>query len=103
MIDLQIETAFPLSKAAKHRLFLNKSADRKPVNFSTVWRWSLKGSRGVRLETVRIGSTLCTTAEAIERFIERLTNPEIPAGIATPSQANREHRLAEAELEAAGV
>jgi hypothetical protein len=103
MIDLETETPIPLKQATRHRLLRAKSANGQALNFSTVWRWAMNGSRGVRLETVRIAATLCTTNEAIERFIERLSNPALPTDAPTPSQANRDHRRAEAELENAGI
>jgi hypothetical protein len=102
-IDLDTETPLPLQQAAKHRLLRAKSRDGKAINFSTVWRWATGGIRGVRLETVRIGSTLCTTDAAIKRFIDRLSNPELSPTQLTPVDSKRAHRRAAAELEAAGI
>lgn len=50
----------------------------KPINFSTVYRWVLKGIVGpgrkrIRLEAVRVGGRWITSREAIQRFVERLT------------------------------
>jgi hypothetical protein len=36
-------------------------------------RWSTKGLRGIRLETIRVGSTTCTSLEALQRFFDGLT------------------------------
>jgi len=32
-------------------------------------RWALEGSRGVKLESIRIGGFRYTSAEAVQRFI----------------------------------
>jgi len=100
-INLENETPIPLRAAARHRLF--KAKRGRALNFSTVWRWALHGCRGQRLETCRVGSTLCTSEAAIIRFIERLSDPDFPRDAATPSQVRAEHVAAEKALEAAGA
>jgi hypothetical protein len=50
----------------------------KPVNPSTVWRWTTRGVRNrdgvlVRLETIKVGGTCCTSDEALVRFFLALT------------------------------
>jgi uncharacterized protein DUF1580 len=102
-IDLTAETPIPLKIAARHRLIRAKSRDGRAVNFSTIYRWALHGVRGVRLETIRIGATLCTTEAAIVRFIERLSNPDRPQDAPTPSEIRRQHESAEKRLAAAGA
>ena len=42
----------------------------------TIYRWATKGMRGFRLETIRIGGTLCTSHEALQRFFDRLTEAD---------------------------
>jgi hypothetical protein len=102
-IDLSTERPFPLAKAAKHQLFRGKSRDGRSLNFSTVWRWALNGIRGVKLETVRVGNTLCTTEPAMQRFIERLSNPDAGDIAETPAMRRRAHEAAVKELAAAGA
>ena len=51
----------------------------KPVSPSTVWRWSMRGVRDrhgvrVRLETIKLGGTCCTSDEALVRFFRVLTD-----------------------------
>ena len=95
MIDIQHETLVPLSTA------------KIPGNPSAVtrWRWKLKGVKGVRLETVTVGTRVFTSAESISRFISGTT--AAAAGQSSPlrSPAARERaiRKAEAELAAAGI
>lgn len=67
--------------------------EEKPFNFSTIskqhpirpsvptlWRWALRGLRGVRLETIKVGGRRYTTFEAIDRFASRLTELRSPEG-----------------------
>ena len=35
--------------------------------------WARNGIRGVRIETIRVGGTLCTSLEALQRFFDRLS------------------------------
>jgi hypothetical protein len=99
-IDLSSESLMTLNRATRHRLF---KRDGKNLNFSTVWRWGLCGCRGVKLETVRVGRTLMTSDEAIRRFIERMSTGAVGNDSPTPSMVARAHRLAEQELDAAGI
>ena len=39
------------------------------VHPSTIQRWRLRGARGVKLETLLVGGTRYTSAEALSRFI----------------------------------
>lgn len=48
---------------------IEKIKGRRPDK-TTVYRWFLRGVRGVRLEHVRIGNTILTSRQAITRFIE---------------------------------
>src|SRR5262245_57064997 len=51
----------------------------RPVAPSTIWRWATVGLRGGKLETVQVGGTTCTSAEALERFFARLAGePVVP-------------------------
>jgi hypothetical protein len=50
----------------------------KSVNPSTVWRWTRRGVRArdgmlVRLESLKVGGTCCTTDEALFRFFHALS------------------------------
>ncbi len=41
-----------------------------------LYRWATEGLRGVHLETIQVGGTLCTSIEALQRFFERLGQRE---------------------------
>jgi hypothetical protein len=64
-IDPLSETTLPLAEAARR---LPRLRSGRPVHPSTLWRWACHGLRGVRLETVRVGGTACTSLEALRRF-----------------------------------
>ena len=99
MIDITIEQPISFNQAAK---FLPD--DRRP-GFSTWWRWSTRGIRGVKLETILIGGRRCTTAEAVARFFEHTT--AAASGQPVPARTNRQReaaiRRAEKECEASGI
>jgi hypothetical protein len=83
-IDVFRETVLPFAEAAKR---LPKLRGGRPVAPSTIYRWAqggLKGASGaiVRLETVKIGATTCTSLEALQRFFDRLqaTRQACPEG-----------------------
>jgi hypothetical protein len=83
----------------------------KRVNFSTVWRWVMRGVLAgdgvtrVRLEAVRIGAKWITSHEAISRFSAALT-PDLDGSAATartPVERNRAASAASKRLEAIGI
>lgn len=105
MINLFSEIVLSLSEAAKHRALPRRRKGKRPC-VSTLYRWSTSGCNGVRLETIRVGGTLCTSVEAIQRFAERLTaaDPRVSTPMAvTPARRRREIARAERELEQDGI
>ena len=72
--DLPNDKPMSLSSAARH---LGNLTGRSP-HVSTLWRWCLKGCRGVRLESICIGGKRFVTASAIRRFIEESTTRQTP-------------------------
>jgi hypothetical protein len=89
---------------AEQRLTLAALAAREEVNASTVWRWSLRGVRGVTLETFSIGAKRFTTAEAFARFVATTTEVAQggpPSNLAPRSSRQRDAAIAAAELELA--
>lgn len=104
MIDLSNETVLSLTEAARH---LPTGRNGKQVHRATVFRWAQRGVRGVRLETIQIGGTKCTSFEALQRFCERLADSRPHALGNTPEalhrQRKRQKRRAEEECEAAGL
>ena len=52
----------------------------------TLARWATRGLWGVNLEVLRIGGTVYTTREALQRFFEALTEAERKPSDPKPSQ-----------------
>lgn len=82
----------------------------KPLNFSTVWRWILKGIRRgdgqvIRLEACRLGARWVTSREAILRFSARLTPPTDAEAepLRTPTARKKANDAAKRKLEKLGI
>ena len=100
MIDLQTETVLSFSDAASH--LPRRRAGKRP-HVATLYRWASRGVRGVKLETIRVGGTLCTSIEALQRFCERLTDPHAPPASQTTAAREREAQKAERQLDEIGI
>lgn len=95
--DLREDQSLSLPDAAE---YLGKLTGKKP-HVSTLWRWCLKGCKGVRLESVCIGGKRFVTVTAIERFIEASTasraattgkpHPAVAAAAASPGKGVLAH------------
>jgi hypothetical protein len=59
--------------------YLRGLTGKKP-HVATIWRWCLKGCKGVRLESICVGGRRMVSAAAVDRFIDactrRQTDPE---------------------------
>lgn len=84
-----------------------RGADR--INPSTVLRWCRKGVRTatgvVRLDSLRAGSRVFTTREAVSRFVASLSSPgrRDEGESRTPTARRRAADAAAAALDAAGA
>ncbi len=101
-IDPNSEHLVSLNEAAKS---LPRRRAGKKVHTSCCYRWTTAGCRGVVLESIQIGSTRCTSKEALARFFRRLTDGDAADVPAIRSAAKRERDVAKAmkELEQAGA
>jgi len=99
MIDLSTEQIVTLAAATE--LLPSLRAGSRP-HICTLYRWAQRGIRGVRLETARLGGTIVTSIEAIQRFTENCTGD---TGTKSVPAARTEKRVgrAEAECEALDV
>jgi len=100
MISLETETVLTLADAAK-RLPARRSG-KKP-HISCLYRWAQDGVCGVRLETIRVGGTLCTSLEALQRFCNKCTSPNVAPTSRITRVRERQIREAETELARAGI
>lgn len=68
----------------------------KRLHISAVYRWTLRGVKGIRLETVKIGGTTYTSREAIQRFSERLSGADPAPQFVNPVSRARQRQLEQA-------
>jgi hypothetical protein len=102
-IDITHEGIITLPEAAA---MLPARRGGRRVHVSTIFRWAQKGSKGVRLETIRIGSALHTSREAMQRFCDRLTEADpIPTArdVQGPASRRESHTKAERAAAAMGI
>lgn len=88
--------------------FVPRRRRGKKLNQATVFRWANPGVRGVRLETIHFGGTLCTTRSALLEFFRQLTpESDSPPSSTTqrrsPAARRRASERAAAELEKARI
>jgi hypothetical protein len=109
VIDLSREELLTLAQAGRVRPPGRKG---RPLHPSTIYRWISRGLRGVRLEAIRLGGTLYTSREALQRFAERLTHSSFATApsaatnqpTSPPRASNRNTSQGiEAELEKLGL
>ncbi len=81
--------------------------DGKRLHPSTLWRWCFKGSQGVELEYIRLGSRILTTEAALHRFMQARTEadsqPRAEPRRRTTAQRRRAVDAACAELKERGA
>jgi hypothetical protein len=107
-IDAFAESVISFSEAS--RLLPKRRGGRK-VHVSCLYRWSQAGLRSesgmtVRLETVQIGGTRCTSKEALQRFFDRLQDrrlPEVSPEIPTMRTRSKQMRDTERKLRMMGL
>jgi hypothetical protein len=90
---LQQETPLTLEEARKR-------CPTRP-NLSTIWRWAIRGVRGVKLETYIFAGRRLTSVEALERFQDRTNRagggiPAKPLAAANRRQDQKQRAQAKA-------
>jgi hypothetical protein len=106
MIDVSSEDLLDLRQACREPVFRNR-LNGKPLHLSGMYRAIKGGARAangerITLETIRTPRGLLTSREAIQRFVERLPQPDAKP-VATASRARqRQIDAATRELENAG-
>lgn len=101
MIDHKLENLISLREAAGR---LPRRRAGRPANVSTLYRWSDRGVRGIRLETIQIGGSRCTSEQALDRFFNALSRHREPISEVVRTKT-RKHQIdaAECELKDAGL
>jgi hypothetical protein len=98
-IDPFTEQVLPFAQVARR---LPSIRGGRAVNPATIWRWASHGVRGVKLETIQIGGTSCTSLDALRRFFARLDDkPESPV-VPAPTRDRRAEQVS-AELDLVGI
>lgn len=98
MIDLANEK--PISFAEAATTLPRRRRGKKP-HVATLYRWSKRGISGVRLETIQIGGTRCTSSEAMQRFFDSLGAKNATSTIPQADSKFRLRQIAAAEKETA--
>ena len=102
-IDPSNEELLTLTAASK----ILPSLDGKRIHPSTLWRWCHKGSRGIYLEFIRLGTRILTSVEALNRFMLARTavesSPTHRKRRRTPASRQRAVDAAYTELEQRGA
>ena len=104
LIDIDHEQLISLAGASRY--VTKRFGDRRggrPLNVSTIHRWVGRGLKGIHLESIQVGGTRFTSAEALHRFFERLAGRD-PV-VVRQTSASHMRRVAEAEkvLDKAGI
>jgi hypothetical protein len=101
-IEILVETLVTIPQASA--LLPPDETGRRP-HIATIYRWMLRGVKGVRLETCLVGGKRFTSHEALQRFSEAVTRAA-QGKAAVPRQSTRRKQHDEAvdrELQAAGL
>ena len=99
-IDTFSETIISVDQAAEH---FSKICSRKR-NRHVVMRWMNRGCSGVVLESIRVGREIFTSAEAINRFTNRLSEAKRQQhGQATKEGIRRANLRIDAKAEQPGI
>ena len=96
-IDPTNETLIPFNSARE------AFPGGKRLSLATLHRWRLNGVRGTRLETILIGGSRFTSAEAIQRFIAAQNPAESPEPAITGKQRQKMAETANRLLAEAGI
>jgi len=105
MIDITTEKLISLREATQ---LLPKRRRGKKPSYCCVWRWATRGYHGTRLETIRVGQTTCTSARALQEFLDTITTaggkPNCDSSsLRTSSQRERQIRMADEALRKEGI
>src|SRR5262245_10259979 len=69
-IDITREPPITFTEAAA---YVPRRRRGRKTSVTTFRRWATVGLRGIRLETIQVGGTKCTSLQALQRFFDRLS------------------------------
>lgn len=99
MLDITQEEVLSLTEATKR---VPRRRQGKRPNVATMYRWAQRGCKGVRLETIQVGGTKCTSVEALQRFFDRLS-ANAAAAPPAPVTTSREYKRIQVNLAREGL
>ena len=90
---------------AESRIRVSQIGEHLPFKPSpaTRWRWALRGIRGVRLETLKIGRVRYTSVEALHRFIAAVTESSQQSLHGREAESETRPESTERRLKASGL
>jgi len=111
VIDVNTEDLISLTRACREPAFRDPETGG-PCHVSALYRYAgSSGARAVngqriRLETIKTPRGLVTSREAIQRFVERLSDPDAASGdsdVPTTTARRREAARVDHALDVAGI
>ena len=75
----------------------------KRPHISCVYRWTVKGCRGVTLESLDVGGTRCTSKQALVRFFQMLSSQRTSARPVPVPSVRRIEEETERALDQEGI
>jgi hypothetical protein len=81
MINVTTDRLLTLTEAAN----ICPKVNGKRRSTVSMWRWTMKGVAGVRLEHARIGRCVFTTEEALNRFCRDVASAQVEQGASKSS------------------
>ena len=72
MFKIAHEDLLTLTKAANE----SPSINGRKISAQTLWRWCRGGLGGTRLEFIRVGNRVCTSREALHRFLAAVSEKD---------------------------
>jgi len=98
MIDVTKERVVSLAEACE---LLPRRRNGKRPDISCLYRWIKDGFRGEFLDHLQVGSTKCTSVEALTDFFERISHK--PATRQTRASQQQKAKAAGQKLDALGI
>jgi len=81
-----------ISITAAARLPWMPRRDGRPLHVATLYRWASRGVNGIKLSTVMVGRTRCTTEQELSDFFKALTEADMSKLAPVPRPANSRER-----------
>ena len=66
-----------ITLSAATRLPWMPRRDGRPLHVATLYRWASRGVNGIKLSTVMVGRTRCTTEQELSDFFKALTEADM--------------------------